>query len=298
MRRCERSRSKDGTPNQATCYTRGMKPSLKGFTLIELLVVVSIISLLSSVVLSSLSSARDKARIAGGRQFAAQVYRVAGELVLGTWDFNEGSGTTVSDRSGYGGSGILSPGVSWSSDVYASGASYSAQFNGTSGYIIVTHSPRLNPAGDFTLSAWVKPANTTSYGGIIRKMEGSFNVGYRLILRGNGTVWCDVGNANASTGISGNFVAYEAGKWQQLVCVREGATITVYKDGKFVTSGPVSNAAITSGLNLLIGSNSTDGSGEFYDGLIDEVRVFGKSLTALEIRENYLAEVDKRLAGR
>ena len=36
----------------------------KGFTLIELLVVISIISLLSSIVLSSLNSARDKARYA------------------------------------------------------------------------------------------------------------------------------------------------------------------------------------------------------------------------------------------
>lgn len=36
----------------------------KGFTLIELLVVVAIISLLSSVVLASLNSARDKAKVA------------------------------------------------------------------------------------------------------------------------------------------------------------------------------------------------------------------------------------------
>lgn len=37
-------------------------PSKRGFTLIELLVVISIISLLSSVILSSLNSARTKAR--------------------------------------------------------------------------------------------------------------------------------------------------------------------------------------------------------------------------------------------
>ncbi len=42
-----------------------MNSRKKGFTLIELLVVISIISLLSSVVLSSLNSARQKAKNAG-----------------------------------------------------------------------------------------------------------------------------------------------------------------------------------------------------------------------------------------
>jgi prepilin-type N-terminal cleavage/methylation domain-containing protein len=40
----------------------------KGFTLIELLVVISIVSLLSSVVLAALNSARDKAKISKAKQ--------------------------------------------------------------------------------------------------------------------------------------------------------------------------------------------------------------------------------------
>ena len=59
-----------------------------GFTLIELLVVISIISLLSSVVLSSLSSARMKARDVRRIQDLAQI-RNAIELYL-----NDNNGTT------------------------------------------------------------------------------------------------------------------------------------------------------------------------------------------------------------
>lgn len=44
------------------CYGRYMKSSRRGFTLIELLVVVSIVGLLSSVVITSVDSARIKAR--------------------------------------------------------------------------------------------------------------------------------------------------------------------------------------------------------------------------------------------
>jgi len=46
----------------------------KAFTLIELLVVVSIVSLLSSVVLSSLNSAREKAKITRAQQDMREIY--------------------------------------------------------------------------------------------------------------------------------------------------------------------------------------------------------------------------------
>ena len=67
---------------------------IKGFTLIELLVVISIIGLLASVVLSSLQSARESARVSALKVEARQLFNNAQQHYLKTESY---SGFYVND---------------------------------------------------------------------------------------------------------------------------------------------------------------------------------------------------------
>lgn len=262
----------------------------KAFTLIELLVVVSIISLLSSVALSSLNSAREKARIAAGKQFDSGVHRASGDMAVGIWDFDECSGSVAADRSGNGNTGTLTGTYSHSSSNTPYGRGCALDVGG-SGYVLVPDSASLDLTDDFTVSLWIYMRGTGPYV-FLHKGDGTIHgVAPSYGFNGNGFMFIAYNAANSPYAARGN----DTNVWKHFVGVVNGGNRYLYIDGKLASSGGGSANSWNNSIALNIGRSPTGSYGA--NALIDEVRVYAKTLTASEVGELY-AEAQGRILAK
>ena len=252
---------------------------IKGFTLIELLVVISIISLLSSVVLSSLNSAREKARVAAGLQFSTHTYRAFGADAALVWAFDESSGNVI-DLSGNNNNGTFINGAVRASGDTPNGKGSSVSLNGSSQFVTAVDSPSLNITGPITLSAWIKP---TAIGGdyktVMAKRSGSTN--YQLYLgNGDGVLSYYNGTQYRST-----FVP-KTNAWTHVAATLNGGTLTLFANGTSVysVSGVAMPTAVLGDFSVGVPGSYT---AEFFQGNIDDVRVYTQAIAAADIIQIY-----------
>lgn len=261
----------------------------RAFTLIELLVVISIISLLSSIVLSSLGSTRERARITAIRSFASQVHRVAGEQATGLWSFTEGSGTTAADLSGFNYTATLGNGLAWSSDT-PSGSGYSLSFDGTNNYLqfaqpLVTESP-------FTISFWFKPERINSSYDIL--YSGTDNIDVQIFFfAGTSRIATSIENVE----IQGTFALTNStiNLWHHFVLTFDGARRKLYVDGKLDTDTADTTALTFNDANIRFGQ--TLGGAYSLQGKLDDLQTFTRTLTASEVGKLYALGERKSIVG-
>lgn len=216
--------------------------------------------------------------------------------LVGHWTFDgsDVSSTTAYDRSGKGNNGVLTNNPTKKIGRVGQGLS----FDGIDDRISYGNVSVLKPSFPFTVSAWVKgtsgvvfsngkgeyyctPATPYSdnYSGIVFYMNGG-------VSGGSGG-----GQSTAYRFERAASVSAADGQWHHIVAVLQaGNNINLYKDGALNNGAYDDGTATTIGYDtrpVLIGASY--GCGYLYpvNGVIDDVRVYNRALSATEVKDLY-----------
>ncbi|MGN6816666.1 MAG: LamG-like jellyroll fold domain-containing protein, partial [Solirubrobacterales bacterium] len=203
--------------------------------------------------------------------------------LVAAYAFDEGTGTTVSDASGNGNTGTVS-GTTWSS----SGKFGSAlSFNGSSSRVTIPNSSSLQLSSGMTLEAWVNPTTVSSaWRDVIEKGNDNYflmgTTDHSSAAGGGAIIGGSYGQVFTTSPLPAN-------SWSFLALTYDGATVRLYLNGTQVSS-VAHTGAITSSTNALtLGSDPF--YGQFFNGLIDNLRIYNSALSAAAIQTDMTTAV-------
>ena len=191
------------------------------------------------------------------------------------YDFNEKTGTTVTDKSGNDITGSFIGSPSWVQGKFGGGL----ELSGSGQYVGTSNNSLLNNTKAFTVEAWINPDSLGQkmiLGNTVNNFVFDLRNGISLYVR-DASGWGTSAQSGAGTIVTG--------EWQHVAGVFDGSTIKVYINGvlKATTSRPTT--LVSGDFGLKIGTYGA-GGGWLYDGRIDEVRFYNYARTQKQIIED------------
>ena len=198
--------------------------------------------------------------------------------LVAAYKFEEASGSTVVDASGKGNTGT----ISGASRITEGRFGKALSFDGVDDWVTINDAPSLDLTTGMTLEAWVYPTvDMTQWATVILKEQPG---GALYELHANG----DQSQPLTSVTVGGRHRVLSGGpwllanQWTHLAATYDGTMQRLYVNGTQVAQRPQTGPIQVSSSPLRMGGNSV--WGEFFQGRIDEVRVYNRALNATEIQ--------------
>jgi hypothetical protein len=218
---------------------------------------------------------------AEGKVMPGEVWSFNTGRLVAHWKFDDGSGNIAADSSGNGHNGTLVGDTSWVDGI--DGAALA--FDGDGDYVDIGKSPDFDIENQITVSAWIKVnAFDRNWQAIVAKGDRAWrlqrNVGEGTLefacsgLVVPGTDW---GQIFGSTNVND-------GHWHHVAGVYDEEKIYLYIDGSLDASAEAPGKIRVNDQPVYIGENSQTPN-RFWNGLIDDVRIYSSALSPAEISE-------------
>jgi len=231
----------------------------------------------------------DNDRVSGDGGEYADIYETGTNLELlpvnrnpnlvGYWKFDEGTGTNAYDASGNGNDGTLVNTPTWTTD--AKKGDYALEFDEVeSDYVDCGYDDSLDITNALTLSVWVYPTNITlstdNNGGVGK----STTYGFRFYYDDLEFNTLHSGVRSASPGIQN----LQDNIWHHIVLTFGSGIKKTYLNGVLRGTNDIgSDIDSNSATHFKIGR----GAWGYLPGIIDEVRIYSRALSAAEIEAMY-----------
>ncbi|MEC5180616.1 PKD domain-containing protein [Arthrobacter sp. CG_A4] len=203
------------------------------------------------------------------------------------WRLDESAGTVAVDSTQSQNNGGYQGGIAKGATGVVPGYSgTAAAFDGQDG-VIASQNSVTNPT-TYSLESWFK--TTTTRGGKIIGF-GNSNTGLsgnydrHVYMQDDGTLAFGVWTGQPNLIVSP--VAYNDGRWHHMVAEQSSDGMKLYVDGGVVGTNPQTQAQDYSGYWRIGGDTTWNSSSPYFDGILDEVAVYSRTMTADRIAAHY-----------
>ena len=204
---------------------------------------------------------------------------------MGAWGFDEASGSQAQDASGRGGTGTIA-GATRAAGRFGGGLS----FDGLDDWVTVADSNALDLTSAMTLEAWVNPSALGARWRTALLKENGTGLAYALYANDGANRAAGFINTGSDQGVLSPAGASPVNTWTHLATTYDGATLRVFANGAQVATRNQTGTIRTSTSPLRFGGNGA-WLDEFFQGRLDEIRIYDRALTAAQISSDMNAPI-------
>jgi hypothetical protein len=200
------------------------------------------------------------------------------------YTLNEAEGTTVNDSKG------TNNGTNNNATIVDGKYGDCLEFDGSSSYVDFGDITDFEfGSSDFSIEAWVYPDVVNTSQAIFSKYNGSADNNREFIfyIYSDGKLGLNTysDGTSATETIAMSSTSLSASTWQHVVVVKSGTNVKFYINGTQAGTGSAVSTLYSGTSKAILGA--VDGGSLYFDGKIDNVRIYSDALDEEEIKELY-----------